>query len=105
LRAAISNPSPALAGLRRSAPSLLTASAQALLAAANTARGLPLQNLAQGTTTQSVRLSQQIAGGAIGGLGLLGALAGLPTAGGLPAGGSGLPWTYTFQNSRWTPTV
>jgi hypothetical protein len=41
----------------------------------------------QGTTTQSVPLSQQIAGGAIGGLGLLGALGGLPTPGMFGAGG------------------
>jgi hypothetical protein len=134
------------ASLAGQIPGLLTAPAQAQLAAANTAHGLPLQNLAQyqslltplaqlgsesagtsqGTTTQSVPPSQQIAGGAIGGLGLLGALAGLPAGGGLmgggsilgalanlpdsgsaslPAGGSGLPWTYTFQNGRWTPTV
>ena len=65
--------------------------AQAQLVAANAAHSLPLQNLApfeslltplaalgsqtsgtsQGTTTQSVPLSQQIIGGAIGGLGLL----------------------------------
>ena len=132
------------ASLAGQLPGLLTAPAQAQLAAANTAHGLSLQNLAQyqslltplaqlgsqtlgmneGTTTQSVPLSQQIAGGAIGGLGLLGALGGLPTGGfgtggilgglanlpsgdppGLPGGGSGLPWTYTFQNGRWTPTV
>jgi len=129
------------ASLAGQIPGLLTAPAQAQLAAANTAHGLPLQNLAQyqslltplaqlgsqtlgmsqGTTTQSVPLSQQIAGGAIGGLGLLGALGGLPTGFGtggilgglanlgggdsLPTGGSGLPWRYTFQNGRWTPTV
>jgi hypothetical protein len=82
-------------------PGLLTGPAQAQLAAANAAHGLPLQNLAQyaglltplaqlgsqtsglsqGTTTQSVPLSQQIIGGAIGGLGLLGSLGGLPTGG------------------------
>ncbi len=132
------------ANLAGQLPSLLTAPAQAELAAANTAYAQPLQNLAQyqslltplaqlgsqtlgmsqGTTTQSVPLSQQIAGGAIGGLGLLGALGGLPTGsfgtggilgalanlGGpgtstLPGGGSGSPWTYTFQNGQWTPTV
>ena len=89
------------ASLAGQVPGLLTAPAQAQLAAANTAHGLPLQNLAQyqslltplaqlgsqtlgmsqGTTTQSVPLSQQIAGGAIGGLGLLGSLGGLPTGG------------------------
>jgi len=72
-----------------------------VVAAANAAHALPLQNLqqyqslltplaqlgsqtsgtSQGTTTQSVPLSQQIIGGAVGGLGLLGALGGLPTAG------------------------
>lgn len=82
-------------------PGLLTAPAQAQLAAANTAYGLPLQNLAQyqslltplaqlgsqtsgsgqSTSTQSVPLSQQLIGGAIGGVGLLGALGGLPTGG------------------------
>jgi hypothetical protein len=87
------------ANLAGEIPGLLTAPAQAQLAAANTAHGLPLQNLAQyqslltplaqlgsqtlgmsqGTTTQSIPLSQQLAGGAIGGLGLLGALGGLPT--------------------------
>jgi hypothetical protein len=41
-----------------------------------------------------------------GGGGILGALANLPGATpALPSGGSGLPWTYTFQNGRWTPTV
>jgi hypothetical protein len=80
---------------------VLTAPASAYLNAANTAHGLPLQNLAQyqslltplaqlgsqtlgmgqSTTTQSVPPWQQIAGGAIGGLGLLGALGGLPTGG------------------------
>ena len=70
---------------------LLLSPAQAQLVAANAAHSLPLQNLApfeslltplaalgcqtsgtsQGTTTQSVPLSQQIIGGAIGGLGLL----------------------------------
>jgi hypothetical protein len=95
------------ANLAGQIPGLFTAPAQAQLAAATTAHGLPLQNLAQyqslltplaqlgsqtsgtsqGTTTQSVPLSQQIAGGAIGGLGLLGALGGLPTAG--MFGGSG----------------
>ena len=65
--------------------------AQAQLVAANAAHSLPLQNLApfeslltplaalgsqtsgtsQGTTTQSVPLSQEFIGGAIGGLGLL----------------------------------
>jgi hypothetical protein len=88
-------------------PGLLTAPNQAALSAANTLQGLPLANLAsyeglltplaqlgsqtsgtsQGTTTQSVPLSQQLIGGAIGGLGLmsnfgtggiLGSLAGLP---------------------------
>ena len=82
-------------------PGLLTAPAQAQLAAANTAYGLPLQNLAQyqslltplaalgsqtsgsgqSAATQSVPLSQQLIGGAIGGVGLLGALGGLPTGG------------------------
>jgi hypothetical protein len=82
-------------------PGLLTAPAQAQLAAANAAYGLPLQNLAQyqslltplaqlgsqssgtgqSTTTQSVPLSQQLIGGAIGGVGLLGALGGVPTGG------------------------
>jgi hypothetical protein len=82
-------------------PGLLMGPAQAQLAAANTAYAQPLQNLAQysglltplaqlgsqtsgtsqGTTTQSVPLSQQIIGGAIGGLGLLGSLGGLPTGG------------------------
>jgi hypothetical protein len=90
--------------LAGSVPQLLTAPAQAQLAAANAAQGLPLANLAgyeqlltplaalgsetsgtsEGTTTQSVPLAQQIAGGAIGGLGLLGSLGG----GGL--GGLGL---------------
>jgi hypothetical protein len=71
--------------------------AQAELAAANTAYGQPLANLAQysglltplaqlgsqtsgtsqGTTTQSVPLSQQIIGGAIGGLGLFSGLGGV----------------------------
>jgi hypothetical protein len=47
-----------------------------------TRRGLPLQNLAQGTTTtQSVPLSQQVAGGAIGGLGLLANGAGIAQGG------------------------
>jgi hypothetical protein len=78
-------------------PGLLLSPAQAQLVAANAAQSLPLQNLApfeslltplaalgsqtsgtsQGTTTQSVPLSQQIIGGAIGGLGLLNGL-GLP---------------------------
>ena len=69
----------------------LLSPAQVQLVAANAAQSLPLQNLApfeslltplaalgsqtsgtsQGTTTQSVPLSQQIIGGAIGGLGLL----------------------------------
>ena len=132
------------ANLAGELPSLLTAPAQAQLAAADTAHALPLQDLAQyqslltplaqlgsqtlgmsqGTTTQSVPLAQQIAGGAIGGLGLLGALGGLPTGGfgtggilgalanlggpgtqALPGGGSGSPWTYTFQNGQWSPTV
>jgi hypothetical protein len=82
-------------------PALLGGPAAAQLAAANTAHALPLQNLAQyaslltplaqlgsqtsgtsqGTTTQSVPLSQQIIGGAIGGLGLLGGLGGFPTGG------------------------
>jgi hypothetical protein len=82
-------------------PGLLGGPATAQLAAANTAHGLPLQNLAQyaslltplaqlgsqtsgtsqGTTTQSVPLSQQIIGGAIGGLGLLGGFGGFPTGG------------------------
>jgi len=82
-------------------PGLLTAPAQAQLAAANAAYGLPLQNLAQyqslltplaqlgsqtsgsgqSTSTQSVPLSQQLIGGAIGGVGLMGALGGLPTGG------------------------
>lgn len=119
-------------------PALATAPASAFLSAANTAQNLPFTNLgayeslltplaqlgsetsgtSQGTTTQSVPLAQQIAGGAIGGLGLLGALGGLPTGGllgglaslggaasSLPGGGSGLPWTYTWQNGQWTPTV
>jgi hypothetical protein len=102
------------ANLAGQLPGLLTGPGQA--AAANTARGLPFQNLAQyqslltplaalgsqtsglsqGTTTQSVPLSQQIIGGAIGGLGLMGALGNLPTGGilgGIPrllnGGGSG----------------
>ena len=82
------------ANLAGQLPGLLSGPAQAALAAANTAHSLPFQNLAQyqslltplaalgsqttgtgqGTTTQSVPLSQQIIGGAIGGLGLLGAL-------------------------------
>jgi hypothetical protein len=82
--------------LAGSLPQLLTAPAQAQLSAANAAQGLPLANLAgyeqlltplaalgsetsgtsQGTTTQSVPLAQQIAGGAIGGLGLFGSLGG-----------------------------
>jgi hypothetical protein len=82
-------------------PGLLMSPAQAQLAAANAAQGLPLQNLAQyeslltpiaqlgsqtsgtsqGTTTQSVPLSQQIIGGVVGGLGLAGNLGGL---GGFP---------------------
>jgi len=115
-------------------------------AAASTAQALPLQNLAlqenlltplarlgsessgtsQGTTTQSVPLSQQIIGGAVGGLGLIGALGGLPPGAGmggilgglanlgspslpspasLPGGGSGAPWGLTFQNGQWVPTV
>ncbi len=98
------------ANLAGQLPSLLTGPAQAQLAAANAAYGLPLQNLAQyeslltplaglgsqssgtsqGTTTQSVPLSQQIIGGAVGGLGLLGALGGLPTGGILASGGGGL---------------
>jgi hypothetical protein len=89
------------ANLAGQIPSLFMGPAQAQLAAANTAYGQPLQNLAQysglltplaqlgsqtsgtsqGTTTQSVPLSQQIIGGAIGGLGLLGSLGGLPTGG------------------------
>jgi hypothetical protein len=89
------------ANLAGQIPGLLTGPAQAQLAAANTAHGLPLQNLAQyaglltplaqlgsqtsgtsqGTTTQSVPLSQQIIGGTVGGLGLLGALGGMPTGG------------------------
>jgi len=79
------------AGLAGQIPGLLLSPAQAQLVAANAAHSLPLQNLApfeslltplaalgsqtsgtsQGTTTQSVPLSQQIIGGAIGGLGLL----------------------------------
>jgi hypothetical protein len=98
------------ASLAGQLPGLLTAPAQAQLAAANTAHGLPLANLAQyeslltplaqlgsqstgtsqGTTTQSVPLSQQLIGGAVGGLGLLGALGGLPTGGILASGGGGL---------------
>jgi hypothetical protein len=98
------------ANLAGQLPSLLTGPAQAQLAAANAAHGLPLQNLAQyeslltplaglgsqssgtsqGTTTQSVPLSQQLIGGTIGGLGLLGALGGLPTGGILASGGGGL---------------
>ena len=126
------------AGLAADIPALATAPANAWLSAADTAQNLPFTNLgayeslltplaqlgsqtsgtSQGTTTQSVPLAQQIAGGAIGGLGLLGALGGLPsggllgglaglggTAGGLPGGGSGLPWSYTWQNGQWTPTV
>jgi hypothetical protein len=95
-------------------PGLLTAPAQAQLAAANAAHGLPLQNLAQyaglltplaqlgsqtlgmsqGTTTQSVPLSQQLIGGAIGGLGLFSGLGGLGgikslfSGGGSSGGGS-----------------
>ena len=89
------------ANLAGQLPGLLTGPAQAALAAANTAHGLPFQNLAQyqslltplaalgsqtsgtsqGTTTQSVPLAQQIAGGAIGGLGLMGALGGFPAGG------------------------
>ena len=85
------------ASLAGQIPNLLLGPAQAQLAAATTAQNLPLQNLApyeslltplaalgsqtsgtsQGTTTQSVPLSQQIIGGAIGGLGLLNGL-GLP---------------------------
>ena len=85
------------AGLAGQIPGLLLSPAQAQLVAANAAHSLPLQNLApfeslltplaalgsqtsgtsQGTTTQSVPLSQQIIGGAIGGLGLLNGL-GLP---------------------------
>ena len=85
------------ASLAGQVPGLLLGPAQAQLAAATAAQNLPLQNLApyeslltplaalgsqtsgssQGTTTQSVPLSQQIVGGAIGGLGLLNAL-GLP---------------------------
>ncbi len=130
------------ANLAGELPGLLTAPAQAELAAANTAHALPLQNLAQydrlltplaglgsqssgtsqGTTTQSVPLSQQIAGGAIGGLGL-GALGGLPT-GSFCTGGilgalrqPGRPCTIatrrrqrlalddTFQNGQQSPTV
>jgi hypothetical protein len=98
------------ANLAGQIPSLLTGPAQAQLAAANAAHGLPLQNLAQyeslltplaqlgsqssgtsqGTTTQSVPLSQQIIGGAVGGLGLLGALGGFPAGGILASGGGGL---------------
>jgi hypothetical protein len=98
------------ANLAGQIPGLLTGPAQAQLAAANTAHGLPLQNLAQyeslltplaqlgsqtsgtsqGTTTQSVPLSQQIIGGAVGGLGLLGALGGFPAGGILASGGGGL---------------
>jgi hypothetical protein len=89
------------ASLSGQIPGLLTAPAQAQLAAANAAHALPLQNLAQyaslltplaglgsqtlgmsqGTTTQSVPLAQQLIGGTIGGLGLLGALGGIPTGG------------------------
>jgi hypothetical protein len=83
------------ANLAGQIPSLFMGPAQAQLAAANTAYGQPLANLAQysglltplaqlgsqtsgtsqGTTTQSVPLSQQIIGGAIGTLGLLKSLA------------------------------
>jgi hypothetical protein len=86
------------ASLAGQLPGLLMGPAQAQLAAASAAQGLPLQNLAQyeglltpiaqlgsqttgtsqGTTTQSVPLSQQIIGGAIGGLGLLGSFGGFP---------------------------
>jgi hypothetical protein len=79
----------------------ISTGALAQFAGANTAYGLPLQNLAQyqslltplaqlgsqtsgsgqSTSTQSVPLSQQLIGGAIGGVGLLGALGGLPTGG------------------------
>jgi hypothetical protein len=91
------------AGLAAQIPALTTAPAAAWLNAATTAQNLPLQNLAayenlltplarlgtestgttQGTTTQSVPLPQQIAGGAIGTLGLLGQL-------GMPPGSLGL---------------
>lgn len=126
------------AGLAADIPGLATAPASAQLAAANTAQNLPFANLgayeglltplaqlgsqssgtSQGTSTQSVPLAQQIAGGAIGGLGLLGALGGLPSGGllgglanlgggaaSLPGGGSGLPWGYTWQNGQWAPTL
>ena len=63
---------PALAANFRSNRGLLTPLAQL---------GSQTSGTSQGTTTQSVPLSQQIIGGAVGGLGLLGALGGLPTAG------------------------
>lgn len=82
------------ANLAGQIPGLMLGPAQAELAAANAAQAQPLQNLgqyeslltplaalgsqssgtSQGTTTQTVPLAQQLAGGAIGGLGLLGAL-------------------------------
>jgi hypothetical protein len=121
----------------------IPALATAMLSAANTVQNLPLSNLAgyeslltpiaqlgsqtsgtsQSTSTQSVPLAQQIAGGAIGGLGLLGALGGgglfsggllgglanlggsAPSLASLPSGGSGLPWYYTYQNGQLTPTL
>jgi hypothetical protein len=94
------------AGLAARIPSLATGPAAAWLSAANSAQNLPLQNLGQyeslltplarlgsettgtnqGTTTQSVPLAQQIVGGAVGGLGLLGALGGFPGSQGLLGG-------------------
>jgi len=91
------------ASLAAQIPGLAAGPAQAALTAANTAQGLPAQNLtrleslltplaqlgsetagaSQGTTTQSVPLAQQIAGGAIGTLGLLGQI-------GMPVGSLGL---------------
>jgi hypothetical protein len=91
------------AGLAGQIPALATGPAQAWLNAATAAQNLPGQNLAQaeglltplarlgsetsgtsqGTTTQSVPLAQQLVGGAIGTLGLLGQL-------GMPPGSLGL---------------
>jgi len=91
------------ANLAAAIPGLAAGPAQAALNAANAAQGLPAQNLArleslltplaqlgsetsgstQGSTTQSVPLAQQIAGGAVGTLGLLGQI-------GMPVGSLGL---------------
>jgi hypothetical protein len=89
------------ANLAGALPGLLTQPAQSRLAAANAAQSLPLQNLAAyqsllaplaqlggetssngtQTATQTVPIGQQIAGGVIGGAGLLGKLGAFGPAG------------------------